>query len=462
MLTNIRLRNFKAFKDSGSIEIAPLTVLTGPNSSGKSAIIRAMMALRQTVNNRDRGTAFVPTGDFVDLGPYEDLVFMHDTKSLVSLEVVAATHSPYFKLLGIEPPVGTDGAEISVSVEFAYLKSIDRIYLSHSTVSLESGAIEVRKETKGGKQRGRSYRTSVKFAGDRSVNFADSTDAKFHTAPPFRVRDDPFSASRISAKGLSSTKIDEYTATQLANMTEDSVAQELDSLYYVGPLREKPRRMYISTGETPSDVGTAGELGPAVLWSASEAKQFDSGKLSEWCSRMGLAVEIRLAAVQGGYFRVLVIDPHTGLPVNLPDVGFGTSQILPVLIQGLMAPAGATLLLEQPEIHLHPNVQADLADFLIEVSQRGVGVVVETHSEHLYTRIQRRIAEEICQAEAVALYYVTPSAEGSKIARVELDEFGHLPSAPTGFFDHGFEETFEFMRAVGSRKAIGNQQRLID
>ena len=462
MLTNIRLRNFKAFKDSGSIEIAPLTVLTGPNSSGKSAIIRAMMALRQTVNNRDRGTAFVPTGDFVDLGPYEDLVFMHDDKSLVSLEVVATTHFPYSTLLGMEAPVGADVAEISVSVEFAYLKSIDRIYLSHSTVSLGSGAVEVRKETKGGEQRGRSYRTSVKFPGGRSANLADSTDAKFHTAPPFQVGDDPFSASRISAKGLSSTQMEELTATQFANMTEAFVVHKMDSLYYVGPLREKPRRMYISTGETPSDVGTAGELGPAVLWSASETSQFDSVKLAGWCSTMGLAVEIKLAAVQGGYFRVLVIDPHTKLPVNLPDVGVGTSQILPVLIQGLMAPAGATLLLEQPEIHLHPKVQADLADFLIEVSQRGVAVIVETHSEHLITRIQRRIAEEACRQDAVALYYLKPSEEGSKIFRVNINEFGQTPSPPEGFFEEGFEETFKFARAVGSRKATHNQPRLVD
>ena len=462
MLTNIRLRNFKAFKDSGSIEIAPLTVLTGPNSSGKSAIIRAMMALRQTVNNRDRGTAFVPTGDFVDLGPYEDLVFMHDTKSPVSLEVVATTHSPYSTAFGMETPVEADVAKISVSVEFAYLKSIDRIYLSHSTVSLEPDAIEVRKETKGGRQRGRAYRTSVKLAGDRSVNFADSTDAKFHKTPPFQVRDDLFSASRISAKGLSRKQIDEFSATQFANMMEDSVAQELDSLYYVGPLRDKPRRMYISTGETPSDVGTAGELGPAVLRSASETSQFDSGKLADWCATMGLAVEIKLAAVQGGYFRVLVIDPHTGLPVSLPDVGVGTSQILPILIQGLMAPAGATLLLEQPEIHLHPKVQADLADFLIEVSQRGVAVIVETHSEHLITRIQRRIAEEACRQDAVALYYLKPSEEGSQIFRVAINEFGQIPSPPDGFFEEGFEETFAFARAVGSRKATHNQPRLVD
>ena len=89
MLTNIRLRNFKAFKDTGNIPIAPLTVLTGPNSSGKSAIIRAMMALRQTIESRDQDTAFVPTGDYVDLGTFEDFVFMRDVKLPVGIDVIS-------------------------------------------------------------------------------------------------------------------------------------------------------------------------------------------------------------------------------------------------------------------------------------------------------------------------------------------------------------------------------------
>ena len=118
-----------------------------------------------------------------------------------------------------------------------------------------------------------------------------------------------------------------------------------------------------------------------------------------------------------------------------------------------MAPKGATLLLEQPEIHLHPKAQAELADFLVEVSKREVGVIVETHSEHLVTRLQRRIAEESLAPDSVALYYVTPSADGSKIGPVQINEYGQIPSAPAGFFEEGFEETFGLMSAVGERKA---------
>ena len=224
-------------------------------------------------------------------------------------------------------------------------------------------------------------------------------------------------------------------------------------MHYIGPLRESPRRMYLSTGETPKEVGVAGELGPAVLWSASQSSQLDTERLSKWCREMGLALKVSLARLPGGFFRIMIEDLYSEVEVSLPDVGVGTSQLLPILIQGLIAPVGATFLLEQPEIHLHPKAQADLADFFIEVTKRDVGVIVETHSEHLVNRLQRRIAEESLAPDSVALYYVTPSADGSKIEPVQINEYGQIPTAPEGFFEEGFEETFAMLSAVGKRKA---------
>lgn len=447
MLTNIRLRNFKSFSDTGGVEMAPLTVLTGPNSSGKSAIIRAMMALRQTVESRDHSTAFVPTGEYVDLGSYEDFVFKRDTKSSVGIDIVSklSRHGTFF---GIEMR-STQNQEMSLSLELAYLASIDRIYLKQSTVDFNQGEIQIRKKTMKSKQIGRSYRTSVSLLGDESVDLPNSGRAKFHAVPPDTHE---FNDLEKRRKRFSQREGEKVVATQFAKMVEECVLRELANLRYIGPLRESPRRMYLSTGETPREVGIAGELGPAVLWSASKARQLDSVTLSEWCKRMGLALEIKLAPVRGGFFRILIVDMHTGVAVSLSDVGVGTSQLLPILIQGLIAPTGATLLLEQPEIHLHPRAQAYLADFLIDVNQRDVGVIVETHSEHLITRLQRRIAEETLKPDDVALYYVTPSPKGSTLERVNIDKYGRIPAAPNGFFEEGFEETFDLMKAVGQRR----------
>ena len=444
MLTKIRLRNFKAFKDTGDIEIAPLTVLTGPNSSGKSAIIRAMMALRQTTESRDPNTAFVPVGDYVDLGRYEDFVFKHDTKSAVGFDVGLRLSSP-LKIYESGMPSAQDPSGMSISLDLSCIPSTGRIYLAQSTVRVGDGFLEVHKDTKKGSQIGRSYRTLVKVHG-LPVSLSDSPAAKFYAGPLFQVKD-------ITTKVTGERRESELVAARAAKMLEDSVIHEFAQLHYIGPLQASPQRMYLSVGDMPRDVGTAGEAGPAMLMSASRVKQLNlKERLSKWCSKMGLACEVKLVAVSGGFFQVLVVDSHTKVVINLPDAGFGTSRILPILVQGLTAIPGSTLMLEQPEIHLHPKVQADLADFLIEVSQRGIGVVIETHSEHLITRLQRRIAEEIFNPAHAALYYVIPSSEGSELTRVEIDEYGHTPSPPKGFFDEGFNEGFDFMRAVGERK----------
>ncbi len=456
MLTNIRLRNFKAFKDTGDISIAPLTVLTGPNSSGKSAIIRAMMALRQTVENRDMNTAFVPTGDYVDLGTFEDFAFKHDVQSSVRIEIASRWYSGTDRPEDLVALPNPQWVDMSVSLALAKFPSIDRIYLADSKIVLGPEGLIFDKKSMRGRQLGQSYQTTVKspFGGSLTTEtLASSNIAKFNVVPQVKVPDAAATFGGAKGPKISRTFERRMWAASQARVAGDTASQEFSSLHYVGPLRESPRRMYLSTGETPREVGAAGELGPAVLWSASQSSQLDPEQLSEWCRRMGLAFKVSLAQLSGGFFRIMIEDLHSGVEVSLPDVGVGTSQLLPILIQGLIAPVGATFLLEQPEIHLHPKVQADLADFLIEVTKRDVGVIVETHSEHLINRLQRRIAEETLVPDSVALYYVTPSADGSKIESVRINEYGQIPTAPEGFFEEGFEETFELISAVGKRKA---------
>lgn len=456
MITSIRLRNFKAFKDTGHLEIAPLTVLTGPNSSGKSALIRAMMALRQTIESRDLSAAFVPTGDYVDLGPFSEFVFMHDVKTSVHLDVVCKLPASRAPIVGMPVTMDVDERTITINLELAYIVSSDRTYLSSSTIHSDAGDIHVNKVSKRGNALGKSYKTMVTGPENLSVELADISSARFHATPPFDL---PSTGTKFQQDRTR----EQFMGTAFSRDVEDSVLRELSSFCYVGPLRDRPRRFYISTGEAPREVGSSGELGPAVLWSASEIRQLDlEDRLSAWCSRMGLAFEIHLATIMGSYFEIHAVDSHTRQHVNLPDVGFGTSQILPILIQGLIANSGTTLLLEQPEIHLHPKVQADLADFLIEVSQSGVGVIVETHSEHIITRIQRRIAEEVLSPDGLALYFLTPTDEGSHFNRISLDSFGQINHPPDGFFEEGFEETFALMTAVGARKAHPGQPTLID
>ena len=153
--------------------------------------------------------------------------------------------------------------------------------------------------------------------------------------------------------------------------------------------------------------------------------------------------------VTGEHVALVLVDRRSKTPVTLPDVGFGINQILPVIVEGadfFTGREGRTLCVEQPEIHLHPRLQANLADLMI-ANIEGDGEkqwIVETHSELLILRIQRRIREGNLDPSAVSVLYVDPCAHragGSTITSLGLDENGDFVDEwPDGFFEEGFGE----------------------
>jgi predicted ATPase len=136
------------------------------------------------------------------------------------------------------------------------------------------------------------------------------------------------------------------------------------------------------------------------------------------------------------------------------------SQVLPVVVQVFYAPANSTVLIEQPELHLHPSVQASLADLFIAAAhvreggqRRNVQLLVESHSEHLLRRLLRRIAEEEIMANEVALYFCSQGLNGSRIEQLEVDEFGDVLNWPQDFFGDELED-------VAVQAEVGMQRKL--
>lgn len=133
-----------------------------------------------------------------------------------------------------------------------------------------------------------------------------------------------------------------------------------------------------------------------------------------------------------------------GPKIALADMGYGLSQFLPVLVLCYYAPEGSTLILEQPGIHLHPTVQAQLADLLIEVvNERNLQILVESHSEYLVTRFQRRIVEKQIAQDDVALYFCRNNDGASIIEKLDVDEgSGDIINWPENFFGNVMGDMF--------------------
>jgi predicted ATPase len=160
-----------------------------------------------------------------------------------------------------------------------------------------------------------------------------------------------------------------------------------------------------------------------------------------------------IGALDGNNYEVRIQKSVTSPEVTLVDIGYGLADLLPLLVHCYYTPEGSTLILEQPGVHLHPKAQADLADLLIEIiAERNLQILVESHSEHLLNRLQRRIAEEKISVDKTALHFCRNDEGISNIEQLKLDEFGNIANWPENFFGDEMGDLFAMTEAQRERQ----------
>ena len=244
------------------------------------------------------------------------------------------------------------------------------------------------------------------------------------------------------------------------------MVEALKGIVYLGPLRERPQRTYLWNQQIPGDLGAKGEFAiQALLASANDrTKPTATGgrgwlveQVSRWLQTMDVADGFSLEQ-QGSSVHYEVIVHQGKIKANLVDVGFGVSQVLPVVTLAYFVPEGSTVIVEQPEIHLHPLAQTALADLFVKVSRtRRVQFLVETHSENLFRRLQFLIADEQISPEECRLYFVKRGEESAELQRLEVDEYGRIKNWPDRFFGDAIGEVERQTRRMIERMA--KQQR---
>ena len=192
-----------------------------------------------------------------------------------------------------------------------------------------------------------------------------------------------------------------------------------------------------------------------------------SSDLATWLQRLGLIHSFTVAPLAKGLreYRVRVKVSASSPEVSIPDVGFGVSQVLPVVVQSFYAPPNSTVMIEQPELHLHPAVQQNLADLFIAAvgsredgNSRNLQFIIESHSEHFLRRLQRRIAEEKIGKDQVAIYFCDSGTGNSTIKPLEIDRYGNIANWPVGFFGDQMIDVAMMQKAgIRRRKESANQ-----
>lgn len=438
MLKTLRIRNFKGWRDTGEIRMAPISLFFGANSSGKSSIGQFLMMLKQTVESPDRKAVFYPGGknSAVQLGSYQEMVFHRDVSNKISF----AYRWSLPDALEFKDPVSGDvyrGSELAFDAK-AGLGDKDGHTLVLDTLKYDLMDGEDTVLSLGMEKKSDS-KAEYKVEASNYV-LKRKQGRVWYPGAPVRFYGFP----------------DEVVAYhQNADFVQDlnlSHEKLFRSFSYLGPLRTRTERLYSWTGIEPESVGYAGENTVAAILASRKrkislgykkaAKPFEqviASKLEE----MGLIEEFKVDSIskRRQEYEVKVRTKGSEDWVDLPDVGFGISQVLPVLVQCFYAPAGSIILMEQPEIHLHPSAQSALADVMIDVINarengvdRNIQLIIETHSEHFLRRLQRRIAEDVVSQDRVSAYFANIAKTPATLEPLQIDIFGSIQNWPENFF----------------------------
>ncbi|MDE0467868.1 MAG: AAA family ATPase [Candidatus Poribacteria bacterium] len=523
MLHALELENFKAFGKRARIPFAPITLIFGENSAGKSSILQALNLLKQTLESRNPTEApLLPKTEngIVDLGSFQEMLFDHDLERTLSIRVETTLDSLYslrfplyrknkiaiefsFKRPSLEAEVYLDQIGIYYAESGECIAKFQRLDTTEESEAFLRGMsfsrplsgilssrltalkcvwltaepeywkweFEWHKEKKEGiLNELREMLTALQHANDehkednkrlqqecRSLNdgiefFSSDFDLKTYISkrhdkevnggigvygflpiggmgPPHRRKFRPL-LHRLSDDII-------FSAPKLAIAAGGALELDLVYLFPMSSFRRPPERLYIFTGTSPEDVGYRGDLLPDLLLRRPELVK----DTNEWLNRLNMDYELEVKPVgtdTGDLFEVRLIDTRRkeGVSVALTDVGFGISQLLPFIVQSLVSEE-RIISIEQPEVHVHPKLQADLGDLLAEAIKepRQNRFIIETHSEHLILRLQRLIRNKLLEPEDVSVIYVSRGPEGAKALRLHLDEDGDfIDEWPNGFF----------------------------
>lgn len=437
MITQLKVSNYRAFENA-TLDLKPLTVIVGPNNSGKSALLSVLGLLAQTLRSGDTQVPLLLRGDLEDLGTYKDAVHGNDRRSHMA-----------FRLEFQHMRRGTVGSESAIEVAFGYRTQRRELYmLSLALESPISSRIFASRMSKSDKQ-------VVKQWGP----------AGSKTEPPTNVRYNHFLVGGFLMARVSSSA--SFAIARTIDVCSRSMLNELSSIDFIGPFRAAPNRTYMLSGESAAVVGRCGERAVDVLVSdylRRGSKQIGiTRQVAEWLQRCSIAADININVLTDRHFEIQIEHPVTRERQNLADVGYGCGQVLPILVAGFNRRPGEILVVEQPEIHLHPRAQAELGDFFVHLALSGVQCVIETHSEHLLLRIQAAIAalDNKLTHDDVAVYYVHAASDQAKSAtRLWLQPDGFFKTEwPGGFFPERTEECRQLaLKAMVRREYEGSSQ----
>ncbi len=441
----------RSFRNRQEFVFAPITLIYGPNSSGKSSVLESVALYLQTSNsNRRRPLSLDTDGPLYSEGGFASVVSDHDLEASMEIGLALPRSDHPSDVHSVKSQFRFDRNEgFGLVTSLNYLNG-----LGESPVKLTLRPARTVGST--GRLTDDVYVPSslsdskliTDLFGLDATNEPGGFRYSFETDGIF-----PGPIRRMANRNESHSSVDAVgEANETWMRSWASIQNRFDELrrniVYLGPLRDMSTQ--VVTRETDASV-FSDHAGTNTIFNLVDSEELTSA-VGGWLDRLGIRYIpkiLRLTSTEGeipgtNVDALVLEDRESGLKLGIRDVGFGVSQVLPVVTAALSM-RNAVIMIEQPEIHLHPRLQAELAELVVQsASTRGNQFILETHSEHLLLRIRRLIRRETIPAELVSILYVDPRIDGTAdVIEIDLGDDGEfLDEWPDGFFPERFNELF--------------------
>jgi len=427
MINKVNIENFKCY-DKIEFDTSKITLITGANSSGKSSLLYSILG---AIQSREFPFQFSPNGKYIKMGDFEEIVHNHDKSKLIKLE---------FEDNDEKQKVTTYWSNDKIR----NLPVLEKLYAESDVFSLEIEKV-------------RKYNLKFEYFMDKDPNsYARSPEMikKIMEIVESSIKTEKKGEERIKDKfGKLKTKI-EFRFSDF-NELEETLRNEQfyylnsfkssitsmfnrfdDKINYISSFRLFPERTYYETSKKDLKVGKFGENyeDQIIAWETKKSSEYK--ELISILKDLGLLHEIKSKRLDGGRFEILIRTKANGVWSSLSDVGFGISQFLPIIVADLQLGNRSTLFIAQPEIHLHPRVQAQFGDYLVNrITKENKRYIIETHSEYLINRLRLAIAKKDISEEDVKTYYIDNNGVKAKHYNLKLLKNGQIKNAPKSFFE---------------------------
>ncbi len=435
-ISQITVAGFKSIYDEQSIEIRPLTILAGANSSGKSSIMQPLLLLKQTLEATYDPGPLLLNGPNVHFALAKQMfsISKNGTGKSFDLGVWINKHSQ-FRIRFTQ--ANTEGIRIRQINYFVDGREFDL----HEGMAHDELA------------------SLVNFKEEQSNT---SNLGGITLTLPFSISKRELVVSRnrcFLVIALSFTGPNGENALLPLPGAVPAFDPLIRDLIHLPGLRGNPVRAYPITATGPTFPGTFENYTASIVahWETNKGPEL-AGLINDLRQQLGLTSNIRIRRVDDTQVELQVGRTIRGSKssteewVNIADVGFGVSQALPVLVALRAARPGQLVYLEQPELHLHPRAQQAMAQILAEAAIRGVRVVAETHSALLLLGVQTLVAEGKLPPHLVKLHWFTRGEDGkTHISSADLDENGAFGEWPEDFGMVELDAQSRYLDAVEGR-----------